>query len=89
MWGADHPRLLSRSRHQTVLVDRAIADEDELRDELGARLGGAPSPRCTVQHLDMVNDTTLVDVRYRAAAPSARRIAARHARQLAGGEHAR
>ena len=67
MWGADHPRLLSRSRHQTVLVDRAIADEDELRAELGVGSAGPRSPRCTIQHLDMVNDTTLVDVRYRAA----------------------
>ncbi|MGC5224968.1 DUF4956 domain-containing protein [Micromonospora sp. DT81.3] len=70
MWGADHPRVLSRSRHQTVLVDRAIADERELQEELGARLGGATITSCTIQHLDMVNDTTLVDVRYRAAPPS-------------------
>ena len=64
MWAADHPRLLSRSRHQTIHVDRAIADEDELRAELERRLG-ATVTSLTVQHLDLVDDTTLVDVRFR------------------------
>lgn len=64
MWAADHPALLSRSRHQTVHVDRAIADETALRAELEARLD-ADVTALTVQHLDLVNDTTLVDVRYR------------------------
>lgn len=64
MWAADHPALLSRSRHQSVHVDRAIADEDELRAELERRLG-ATVTSLTVQHLDLVDDTTLVDVRYR------------------------
>ena len=64
MWAADHPALLSRSRHQSVHVDRAIADEDDLRAELERRLG-ATVTSLTVQHLDLVDDTTLVDVRYR------------------------
>nr|WP_315266347.1 DUF4956 domain-containing protein [Microbacterium lemovicicum] len=64
MWAADHPALLSRSRHQSVHVDRAIADEDALRAELERRLG-ATVTSLTVQHLDLVDDTTLVDVRYR------------------------
>jgi hypothetical protein len=64
MWAADHPRLLSRSRHQTIHVDRAIADEDQLRTELEHRLG-ATVTSLTVQHLDLVDDTTLVDVRFR------------------------
>ncbi len=67
LWAADHPALLSRSRHQVVRLDRAIGDEAELRDELAARLGGTVTS-LTVQELDLVNDTTLVDVRYRAAA---------------------
>jgi len=66
LWAADHPALLSRSRHQVVRLDRAIGDENELRDELAARLGGTVTS-LTVQELDLVNDTTLVDVRYRAA----------------------
>lgn len=72
MWVADHPSILSRSRHQLVRLDRAIADEAELRDELGRRLGGTVTS-AAVQDLDFVNDTTLVDVRYRV--PRAPRIA--------------
>lgn len=64
MWIADHPALLARSRHQIVRLDRAIANEHELRAELEAQLGGAVTS-VTVQHLDLVNDSTLVDVRYR------------------------
>jgi Ca2+/Na+ antiporter len=74
MWVADHPALLGRSRHQTVHVDRAIADEDELRTELEERLG-ATVTSLTIQHLDLVDDTTLVDVRYRLARATAPRSA--------------
>lgn len=65
---ADHPRLLSRSRHQIVHLDRAIADETELRNELARLLGGEVTG-VTVQQLDLVDDTTLVDVRYRLRPP--------------------
>lgn len=64
MWAADHPALMSRSRHQIVRLDRAVADETELRAELEGRLG-ATVTAFAVQQLDLVNDTTLVDVRYR------------------------
>ncbi|MCM3695285.1 DUF4956 domain-containing protein [Microbacterium oleivorans] len=64
MWAADHPRLLSRSRHQVVRLDRAEADEAALRALVGQRLGGEVTS-LTVQELDLVNDTTTVDVRYR------------------------
>jgi len=63
---ADHPALLSRSRQQVVDLDRAITDEDELRAELEQRLGAEVSS-FTVQELDLVNDTTRVDVRFRLA----------------------
>ncbi|OAH48894.1 DUF4956 domain-containing protein [Microbacterium oleivorans] len=66
MWAADHPRLLSRSRHQVVRLDRAEADETALRALVGQRLGGEVTS-LTVQELDLVNDTTTVDVRYRIA----------------------
>lgn len=72
MWAADHPALLSRSRHQVVRLDRAIVDERELTDEIEARLGGSVTS-LTVQDLDFVNDTTLVDVRYRLPAAASRR----------------
>jgi hypothetical protein len=103
LWAADHPRMLARSRHQIVRLDRAITDEDDMRAELERRLSsgsasgaGATGPGAgmgtsgagtsgagtsgagtsgagtvatvmslTVQDLDFVNDTTLVDVRYR------------------------
>jgi len=66
LWGADHPALLSRSRHQIVRLDRAIAAETELRAELERRLECEVSS-ITVQELDLVNDITVVDVRYRTA----------------------
>lgn len=67
LWGADHPALFARSRHQIIEVDRAITDENELRAELERRLG-ATVTQLTVQHLDLVNDTTTVDVRFRTEA---------------------
>ena len=75
LWAADHPALLARSRHQIVRLDRAVADEDELRAELERSLCG-PVTSLIVQELDLVNDTTLVDVRFRAARPADRRTAA-------------
>lgn len=69
MYLADHPRLLSRSRQLLVTVDRAIADEDELRAHLAGILGGSIMG-LSVQHLDLVDETTIVDVRYRAGADS-------------------
>lgn len=64
MWVADHPGLLSRTRQQLVRLDRAVTDEDELRLLLAERLG-AEILRTEVQQLDFVNDSALVDVRYR------------------------
>ncbi|SFS17787.1 protein of unknown function [Microbacterium sp. cf046] len=83
MWAADHPRLLGRSRHQIIHVDRAIADEDELRAELEHRLG-ATVTSLTVQHLDLVDDTTLVDVRFRLARAKATATAGEREQLLMG-----
>jgi hypothetical protein len=76
MWAADHPRLLGRSRHQVIHVDRAITDEDDLRAELESRLG-ATVTSLTVQHLDLVDDTTLVDVRFRLGGAPVRAVSER------------
>jgi hypothetical protein len=84
MWAADHPLLLGRSRHQTIHVDRAIANEEDLRAELEHRLG-ATVTSLRVQHLDLVDDTTLVDVRFRVRHSVAAPAAARE-RLLAGAE---
>ena len=70
---ADHPRLLPNSRSQTIIIDRAIADESELRDHLEAMLG-ADVRAVTVTRLDLVNDSTWVEVRYRLR-PGASRFA--------------
>ncbi|MBK8463532.1 MAG: DUF4956 domain-containing protein [Nigerium sp.] len=63
LWIGDHPGLLGGARQQTVTLDRAIADEAELRGELASLLGGRID-RVAVQHLDLVRDLTVVDVRY-------------------------
>lgn len=77
LWAADHPRILSRSRHQIVRLDRAEPDETTLRTMIAERVGGEVTS-LTVQELDFVNDTTLVDVRFRASADV--RLTARVAR---------
>lgn len=69
MFIADHPRLLPKARQLTVTVDRAFADETALAAHLERVLGGSVT-QVSVLQLDLVNDTTLVDVRYRAAAPA-------------------
>ncbi len=63
MYVAGHPRLFRHSRHQVVLLDRALTDERQLIAHLENLLGGKVH-QITVQRTDLVNDTTLVDVRY-------------------------
>ncbi len=63
LYAADHPRLLARSRQTQLNLDRAITDEGELRAHLEVLLG-ARVRQVIVQSVDLVNDTTLVDVRY-------------------------
>lgn len=62
----DHPALLRRYRHQSMVLDTAWTDEAALRLEL-ERVLGAQIVRVDIQHVDLVNDTTSVDVRYRLA----------------------
>ncbi len=69
----DSPALLRRYRDQTLVLDRAIPDEDDLRAHveqiLGCRVHGVD-----VRAIDFVSDTTTVEVRYavgRAPAASA------------------
>lgn len=66
---ADAPGLFSRNRHQLVMVDHALTDESQLTDHLERLLGGQVRS-LEVQRLDLVNDTTLVDVRYRLHRPA-------------------
>ena len=64
LWIGDSPRLAARNRHQVIQLDRAIADEAALTAHLEELLG-ARVRALEVHRLDLVNDTTLVDVRYR------------------------
>ena len=61
---ADHPRLLRRYARQQVVLDRAFTDDAALRAHV-ERLLGAEVLGHQVLKLDLVNDSTLVDVRYR------------------------
>lgn len=65
---ADHPRFLSGMRRQLVTLDRAITDDHLLTATLEQRLGGRVLG-CTVQRVDFVNDTTLVEVRWSTRTP--------------------
>jgi hypothetical protein len=63
MFLGDHPKLFRRYRHQQIVLDRAWPDETALIAHLEHTLG-ARVHRIAVQRLDLVNDTTTVDVRY-------------------------
>ncbi|CAN5397845.1 DUF4956 domain-containing protein [soil metagenome] len=60
----DHPSLFGRYRQQTMELDSAFTDEDALRDHLEPMLNGRVT-NLIIKHVDLVNDTTLVEVRYR------------------------
>ena len=68
---ADHPRLFRRYRQQTVHLDVAYTDEEALRTHLEVLLKGR-IVNLVVKHVDLVNDTTLVEVRYVATAGAVR-----------------
>jgi len=63
----DNPRLFLSYRQQTVALDAAFPEETaliaHLEGLLGARVHGV-----NVRRLDLVNDTTVVDVRYQVGA---------------------
>ncbi len=60
---ADSPRLLGRYRTQVVNLDHAYPDETQLRARL-EQLLGARVHKVWVRRLDLVGDTTLVEVQY-------------------------
>lgn len=64
MFAADHPRLYALNRQQTITLDAAITNEAELVRRLDSLLG-ADVQRVIVVGLDLVQDVTTVDVRYR------------------------
>ena len=63
MYVAGHPRLLRRYRQQVMVLDRAITDERALVAHLEGRLD-ARVHHVIVQRVDLVDDKTVVDVRF-------------------------
>ena len=61
---ADSPRLFAHDHQQMVLLDAAHPGRETLVPALEAVLGGTVT-KAIVQKVDLVNDTTLVDVRWR------------------------
>lgn len=59
----DAPALLRRYRDQSLVIDRAIPDEDELRAHIEHILG-CRVHAVDVRAIDLVSDTTTVEVRY-------------------------
>ncbi len=76
----DHPRLFSRSRQQQMVLDQAFTTEEDARNHL-ALLLGARIDRVAIRKVDLLNESTVVDVRYTldaaADAPLDDRIVAR------------
>ncbi len=59
----DHPQLFGSYRQQTMRLDRAFTDESALHRHV-EQLLGARVARLRVKRVDLVEDTTVVDVRY-------------------------
>lgn len=72
LYVGDHPRLFRRCRQRTIRLDTAHTDEETLRTHLEMLLGGRVV-NLSIQQLDLVNDTTQVEVRYVASGTRAPR----------------
>lgn len=72
LYFADHPRLFGAYRSQTITLDTAYLDESEAERRVSGMLD-ATVHRVTIRKVDLVRDTTTVDVRYQIAGP--RRVA--------------
>ncbi|MEU8153713.1 DUF4956 domain-containing protein [Micromonospora sp. NPDC048986] len=79
MFVGDHRRLLRHYRHQIMVLDSAVTDHVALVAQL-EQLLNARVHNAIVQRLDMVNETTVVDVRYSVARRSAAAGTSRSAR---------
>ncbi|MBF0689644.1 MAG: DUF4956 domain-containing protein [Cellulomonas sp.] len=69
---ADHPRVMRRHQRQELVLDGAVLDRVALVARLEGMLG-ARVHQVAVQRVDLVNDTTWVDVRYETVPPARRR----------------
>jgi hypothetical protein len=70
MYFGDHPRLLRRYRRQILVLDTAVTDETALIAQC-ERILGARVHKVAVERTDLVNETTIVEVRYSYSAKSA------------------
>lgn len=76
MWAVDHPALTQRAYRQTVTLDRAYTDRDEIIAVV-QRMLSAEIRHLVVCEIDMVRDVTIIDVRYRASGQASDRSIAR------------
>ena len=63
MFVVDHSKLMTTLRSQTIIVDRAISDEEELKAYLSTQLGYSIE-NATIAELDLINDKTTANIRY-------------------------
>jgi hypothetical protein len=64
MYLGDHPRLFRSYHRQVMVLDTALTDRVALVAQLERVLGGARVHAATVERVDLVNETTVVEVRY-------------------------
>lgn len=83
LYVGDHPRLFETSRHQNVNLDSAYTDETELTARLECLLN-ADVVKIKIKKVDLVNDTTSVDVRYTLRTSGPHVSAAASGRDLVG-----
>lgn len=83
----DHPRLFGRTSQQMMTLERAFTSESEARRHLAGLLN-ADIHRLIIRKVDLVNETTQVDVRFtrlpEASTPLDDRIVDGHARPARG-----
>jgi hypothetical protein len=72
LYVGDHPQLFPSFRNQTVTLDRAYLNEAAARARLEELLD-ARVHQLTIRKVDLVRDTTVVDVRYRIPERAGRR----------------
>jgi hypothetical protein len=79
MYLGDHPRLFRSYRRQTLVLDSAITDEVALVAKL-EQLLGARVHAVAIDRVDLVSETTVVEVRYsRRARPAPAKAGEREA----------
>ena len=64
MFLVDHPKLFGRNRSVSMTLDRAFTDEALLIDHLEGLLGGRVQ-HVQLKRVDLVDDITVVNVRYK------------------------